>query len=83
MVLCLKNLRENVEQFPVLAGRMKEISDALGVKYKNYEQVVASGRENLVELNRLLDAGITELPVPEKLGGGGKPSSLKNGEGEN
>ncbi len=66
MVLKLKNLKSNVEQYIRMAKIVRGILELMGVPDENYERTMAVAEENLKELKRLLADGVTVLQVPQR-----------------
>lgn len=65
-VLYVESLRFNVQGYIHLAEAVRGFMEVEGIPYKGFEKSLANSHANLLEIERLLRDGITELPVPEK-----------------
>lgn len=68
MVLYVESLRANVVNFVEVASLLVRVLDTLGVEHAGYGESIDNCKANLVVLDGLLAAGVTELEVPQKSG---------------
>lgn len=68
MVLYVESLRTNVVNFIEVATLLEKILDTVGVEHGGYGESIQICEANLVVLDGLLAAGITEVEVPQKTG---------------
>ncbi|MBA7676990.1 hypothetical protein ES703_85238 [subsurface metagenome] len=66
VVLYVESLRLNVVDFIQVATALNRVCDVAGIEVGGYTESMETCQANLVVLDELLAAGITELEVPEK-----------------
>lgn len=66
MVLYVKALKANVEDYMKVATILKRVLDELDLKSEGFGVSMENSRQSLAVLDKLLADGITELEAPQK-----------------
>lgn len=64
MVLYVKALKENCENYVTVVNLLKTICDSAGVECSGYDQSLETAGANISLCDVLLESGVTELQIP-------------------